>query len=776
MYINEEEVKNKIVLPYLEKLGIENDDLEFETNFKIYLPRKEMLEISGKVSNEKNVFSDILVKANINGIKRNLFIIEVKRFEHILNEKDIQQGITYARLLEQIAPYTIITNGKNTLLYDTLECKEVINVEENKLNVTISEEIKNEAYRSFVGIDIKNMMLVCDRISEMNWKDFVSKERSDKCVNIDLQINRKKYLDDLCKYAESNSHIYGLVGKSGIGKTNILYSFWKKQKEKNPILFYNAAVLDKDIKEKLCDDLEFMFGRNRSFNEWLTNIKQNICENKLIIIIDGIDERNNTVELRNQLNDLVKKIIDSNIILIISCKISDSDKTEWMQLTKNNGANNTLGDEIYKASSNYDSNINACVITEMLDEEINDFWKIFAKEYNVLGNINGEAKELAKTPIILKMLCEVYQGKKIDNEVSEKLLYEKWTNQKLNLTSDYNFTMTVLKKIINDLVDNSAWHLTDQEIYKNFSYSEKAIEAINELLRINILQLRGSQYRVINEYLQEYIYCYMVKEWNKKSVIEMEKVLNDDLGNNYLIPYIIFYFGTAESFFYEYKDEGTVKCNCENCKKEIAEGEMCTIAIRLINGMKEKKIIDENNLVNRYVIVHKKCMNKLSGFMVINTKEEYSYISGNDYEAFLKIKKILGNKENLQRIALNSEIDKAIKYNKYISMPKIKDVGEPFYAIMRFINNINTGDFFSIENSILWFNNKELASRYYNFHNVEKEEDIGDYKVVGLTKKYILELRNYFVKKGITKVDILVVNDVISKEFIKGLNRNIFEL
>lgn len=55
MYINEEEVKNKIVLPYLEKLGIENDDLEFETNFKIYLPRKEMLEISGKVSNEKNV-------------------------------------------------------------------------------------------------------------------------------------------------------------------------------------------------------------------------------------------------------------------------------------------------------------------------------------------------------------------------------------------------------------------------------------------------------------------------------------------------------------------------------------------------------------------------------------------------------------------------------------------------------------------------------------------------------------------------------------------------
>lgn len=520
MYINEEEVKNKIILPYLENLGISNDDMEFETNFKIYLPRNEILEISGKVSDEKNVFSDILVKANINGIKRNLFIIEVKRFDHVLNDKDIQQGITYARLLEQIAPYTIITNGKNTLLYDSLESKEVKNVEENKLNITISEEIRNEAYRLFIGLDIKNMIFVCDRISEMNWKDFVSKERSDKCVNIDLQINREKYLDDLCKYVESGSHIYGLVGKSGIGKTNILYSFWKMQKEKTPILFYNAAVLDKDIKEKLCDDLEFMFGRNRSFNEWLTNIKQNICENKLIIIIDGIDERNNTIELRNQLNDLVKKIIDSNIILIISCKISDGDTREWTHLTKNNGAYNTLGDEIYTLSSFYDSSINACVITEMLDGEINDFWKIFAIEYNISGSINGEAKELAKTPIILKMLCEVYQGRKIDNEVTEKILYEKWVNQKLNQTSNFNFAMTVLKKITKYLVDNKAWNLTDQEMYEIFSYSEKAIEAVNELMRLNILQLRGSQYRVINEYLQEYIYCYMVKEWNKNLLVK----------------------------------------------------------------------------------------------------------------------------------------------------------------------------------------------------------------------------------------------------------------
>lgn len=203
---------------------------------------------------------------------------------------------------------------------------------------------------------------------------------------------------------------------------------------------------------------------------------------------------------------------------------------------------------------------------------------------------------------------------------------------------------------------------------------------------------------------------------------------------------------------------------------------MCTIAIRLINGMKEKKIVQENTLVNRYVIVHKKCMNELSGFMEINTQEEYSYILGKDYEAFLKIKKILGNKENLQRIALNSEIDKAIKYNKYISMPKIEDVGEPFYGIMRFVNNINTGDFFSIDKFILWFSNKESASKYYDFHITEKEEGIGEFTVVGLTQKYILDMKSYLVKKGITKVDIMVVNCVLSKEIINGLNMNLFEL
>lgn len=262
----------------------------------------------------------------------------------------------------------------------------------------------------------------------------------------------------------------------------------------------------------------------------------------------------------------------------------------------------------------------------------------------------------------------------------------------------------------------------------------------------------------------------------QKFVSEIEKELNDSLGNNYLIPYVIFYFGTAESFFNKYESKGTAKCYCEKCKKEIVDGEKCTIAIQLVNGMKDKKNIDANNLIHKYVVVHECCINRLSGIMVISNEEDYLYISGEDYVALLKMKKMFENKETMQRIVLNSEIEKANKYNETIIMPKIEDRGEPFYAIMRFINNINTGDFFSIENSILWFNNKELASRYYNFHNVEKEEDIGEYQVVGLTKKYILEMKSYFVKKGITKVDVLVVNDVISKEFIKGLNKNLFEL
>jgi hypothetical protein len=65
--------------------------------------------------------TDLLVKLN----NANLLIVEVKAPDHSLSEADKYQALSYARVLRSgIAPFTILTNGRQTLIFDPVsgEC------------------------------------------------------------------------------------------------------------------------------------------------------------------------------------------------------------------------------------------------------------------------------------------------------------------------------------------------------------------------------------------------------------------------------------------------------------------------------------------------------------------------------------------------------------------------------------------------------------------------------------------------------------------------------
>lgn len=111
--MNEEEIRGKLLLPYLKDLGFDESEVSLEYNFKIRL---------GKTVRPINGRSDILCKRN--GI--NLFIVELKNDSISIDQNDIEQGISYARTLEDnIAPFTIVTNGKDTKIFDSVSKKEL---------------------------------------------------------------------------------------------------------------------------------------------------------------------------------------------------------------------------------------------------------------------------------------------------------------------------------------------------------------------------------------------------------------------------------------------------------------------------------------------------------------------------------------------------------------------------------------------------------------------------------------------------------------------------
>lgn len=146
--MNEEEIRSKILLPFLKDLGFELTDISLETRFTIRL---------GK-SKHKVGRSDILCKRD----GRNLFVIELKNNSVTINQRDIVQGISYARLLpDNIAPFTIVSNGVTIRIFDSISREELTNskISERseywKSGFTLSSEIdlkiRYEALTNFVS-------------------------------------------------------------------------------------------------------------------------------------------------------------------------------------------------------------------------------------------------------------------------------------------------------------------------------------------------------------------------------------------------------------------------------------------------------------------------------------------------------------------------------------------------------------------------------------------------------------------------------------------------
>ena len=114
MFCNEEDLKNKIILPYLQDIGFEPSDISFEKSFSIRLGRTKH-----KLGSEEGTARgrlDILCKKG----DKNLFLIEVKDDNVNIEQDDIDQGISYARLLDNISPFVLVTNGKETVVLDSI--------------------------------------------------------------------------------------------------------------------------------------------------------------------------------------------------------------------------------------------------------------------------------------------------------------------------------------------------------------------------------------------------------------------------------------------------------------------------------------------------------------------------------------------------------------------------------------------------------------------------------------------------------------------------------
>ncbi len=324
--VSEEDIKVKDVLPWLEQAGVALDEMKCELSFSLKIGRQSVIVGQTKPRKRDTVGGrlDILVQRN----GRNLLIVETKADGLQLTDDDRDQAISYARLVHPIAPYAVVTNGKEYRLYDSVT-KAQIDPKQIKINgfeATLPDEDIFEAQSLFLELNPANLIAFC-RSQIAGELRIVKGTLADGRKYVpELHVPRSAILKDVMEFYSLSLPGLLLTGQSGFGKTcemcwlaEILLDAGK------PVLFFNGSALEAGIIEAIAAEFAWTFNGSDLPIQVIRRMARLAGNEKLTIIVDAIDEWIYPSRA-NHLGSLLSAAENHNIKIVVSCKTSAVEK------------------------------------------------------------------------------------------------------------------------------------------------------------------------------------------------------------------------------------------------------------------------------------------------------------------------------------------------------------------------------------------------------------------------------------------------------------------
>ncbi len=540
---SEEDIKIKVIVPFLVSLGFNQNELHFERSFNVKLGR-----YSYKTNTEKQVSSgqarlDILV--TVNG--KNYFIVEAKTDSKTLSQEDKDQAISYARLVHPMAPFAIVTNGSDWKIYDTISKNELSRVHDFR-NCTPNLDIDliyQEAFEYFIGYSLQNLSKFCEAQTFSGLKPIIGSilDKNKKFIP-ELYLQKEELRKQLSDFMTDSKSVFAIVGESGSGKTCELCGITLKLLENNhSVLFYRGTGIFERIGKTIANDFNWVF--SAAYDESALFRKINKINNEtLYIVIDGIDEwrYENKVE---DLSSFVSKSSLKKIKFIVSCK-----QFHWEKFLSTSGIPTLLTDFIYKF------NDDRCFRLGKFSER--EFYQLVCKYrhfYKFSGGFEGRVlEECKRSPFLLRLFFEVADSTENQHlTLSMKAFYEKYLDQIL-LKVDISCrekAIHQIKKVAQCLVDHGVDSVDMDTVRKDLSLGVTD-SLLPELLENNVFEIVTEGHETVISFyfqrLRDYVVSFLIRKWHK----EPDNVLKEDYyhsqTNNILLEAIkLFYQLSSEA-------------------------------------------------------------------------------------------------------------------------------------------------------------------------------------------------------------------------------------
>ncbi|MCU7549272.1 type I restriction enzyme HsdR N-terminal domain-containing protein [Chitinophagaceae bacterium LB-8] len=556
--MNEEEIRGKLLLPFLNDLGFDVSEISLEKSFSIKL---------GKSRHTINGRSDILCKRNGN----NLFIVELKNDSISIEQEDIEQGISYARLLtDNIAPFTIITNGKTTRIFDSISRKELTGTKisdqssywqnDCTLSTDIDLRIRYEALKKFVSFSSENLKKFCEDQVRDRMGPIIGNinEPYAKFVK-ELHVQRQGLQNAFNTFTSSEASVFGIVGSAGVGKTNAMCSLALQQLENEFVFFYNAAIINKSPLQHIAQDLNVVFSSKSESNSVLKKLDElgSFLNRNILIFIDAIDESRDS-HLAIELSEIALSIRTMRRVKIcISCKANI-----WNNILKKNGTPTHLFEELSRFHEKISSadNCPGFLLEDFSDEEINSILPLYKEAFGFQGQISKSISEALRNGFFLRIFSEVYSQREVPQEINDKDLIKRYLKQSLEKTDiGFQVGLRILSKIGEILINQkyASWETFHDEGMEVESLIEKLEFSIDETIpedlfarNILIRSNKNDSYNISFYYskIRDYIICFHSYKLYKLSEDEFYDTLERFYEN---------YIGqSAISFYLENASDG----------------------------------------------------------------------------------------------------------------------------------------------------------------------------------------------------------------------------
>lgn len=461
---SEDDVRSKIVVPWLIERGFNLNDLSIEFSFSLRFGRSVVNVDKGRIVRKSRSITkqedvqytyfrpraDVLVR---NSEGKNLLIIEVKGPNESLDNDARDQGISYARMLDgNVAPCLVLTNGNETKIFDTLtkveitDSKILLNIGSYVQSFRVGEEylsLQTEALESLISLSSENFISFCEVQTTFRMRPLRSEDlNSNKKYIPALYVEREEAREKLLKLIdERGRRVILVVGAPQIGKTNfICHMVEDRLKQGIPCLFYPAIGLMRGLLGEIAEDFGWVLKDGNNTSSYIIQKLINVLRRgnkRLHIFIDGWNEAN--TELARIIDQESERLASDHIQIIITLT-----HVAASRLLRGKGGDPSFISEaasipvraikLIEISPEYaekNSDWSVINIKKYSPEEYEEAYRKYSLAYNVKVT---NSHQRVDDPYTLGVAMNLFQNGVLPNILEEPILLEQIIKEKINRT------------------------------------------------------------------------------------------------------------------------------------------------------------------------------------------------------------------------------------------------------------------------------------------------------------------------------------------------------